>query len=265
MKTRADDLAAELGRAHEQIRELKAKLALAEGERDKAAQHCGRMADLAWQGGAGDAAADAFARGWQAAREAAAAFHDERALFTDGRRAHLEANPGTVPDGIREDIIETEKESAAQDRIDAHYIRSLPLPEDADGAVSAAEEGLRRDLAATLEFSQENLRLVRAQRDRVKAMRDELRAIVEGRTDPPTDAECEAVIAEGGWFRWVAYEDGAPMPALRDPLFDPYAVPSSALDGVTRREGRTYSERWWCLDAQRKLRAWPVATEAPRG
>lgn len=166
---------AELDSLRDQLRHERGRAAEVTSLRQLAEQRRARLIELA---GAALERDGAFARGWQAAREAAASFHDERARLADDRRAHLEANPGLVPDGVREGVIEAEKESAAQDRTDAHYLRSLPIPEDAAGAVRDAEEGLRRDLAASLELVQENVRLVRAQRDRMKGQRDDLRAII---------------------------------------------------------------------------------------
>jgi len=192
VKTRADDLAAEPGRAHEQIRELKAKLALAEGERDKAAQHCGRMADLAWQGGADDAAT-------RTAQEAPDAY---------GRSRYAEA--------IR----------ALTERCEALSTTATAAQQRADDAERVATD-LRDDL-------------------------DRLRAIVEGRTTPPTDAESAAHDAAGGaWL--VAWRRGE-RPTVASIVSGPRVWWPTA-DVVTAV----------ALDAQRRPCAWPVVTEAPRG
>lgn len=88
-----------------------------------------------------------------------------------------------------------------------------------------------------------------------------LEEIIEGRTTPPTDAEIDAHAAAGRWWRYVVLVDGVPS---GDGARDTDAPPYSALTEWPRRAGRSYEERWWALDAQRRPCAWPTA-EVPRG
>ena len=109
---------------------------------------------------------------------------------------------------------------------------------------SAAPAGLRRERDAALAL---------------KVL--ELRAIIEGRTTPPTDAEIAAHDHAGGWWLYLP-ERGigrcscsacrtAQMPA------------GELLPGNVRMVAAVGGGRWWALDAQRRPCAWPVATEAP--
>ena len=84
-----------------------------------------------------------------------------------------------------------------------------------------------------------------------------LRAIVEGRSTPPTDAEIAAHAAAGGQWRTLG---------LRG-----FGLSGDVLDGDASRAIRAVSERsrvprrWWALDAEGRPCAWPVVTEAGHG
>lgn len=73
-----------------------------------------------------------------------------------------------------------------------------------------------------------------------------LRAIIEGRTEPPTDAEIEAHRTVGGGWRWVVLNNGRPTLLRGESLYPP----SVYLD-------TTETVRWWALDANWCLCAWP--------
>lgn len=113
------------------------------------------------------------------------------------------------------------------------------------------------DLAAlTPEFV--NVRLNETLREEVEC----LRAIIDGRTTPPTQAEIAAHEAAGG--AWLFFEtknaEGQPLhdaaPAVADHEFSAYEA----------REGQVllgHAVRWWPLDATGRPCAWPVV--APKG
>lgn len=120
---------------------------------------------------------------------------------------------------------------------------------DRDAALAHAEELTRA------------LRIADRTHDATLAERDALRAIIEGRTTPPTDAEIEAHDAAGGWWLFLPGRGfgrcscsacrTAQMPA------------GELLPGNVRMVAAVGGGRWWALDAQRRPCAWPVVTEAP--
>jgi hypothetical protein len=82
------------------------------------------------------------------------------------------------------------------------------------------------------------------------------RAILKGRTVPPTEAEREAHRANGGLWRCVATIDGVRSESL---CFDCAAwPPKSAFEGLPLRRAAVYVETWWALDASGVLCAWPT-------
>lgn len=89
---------------------------------------------------------------------------------------------------------------------------------------------------------------------------DALRAIVEGRTTPPTDEECEAHEAAGGLWRWIVTVDGSVSWGLSSDIGP--TCDTRPLSGVPRRIGSVYAVRWWPLDSTGRPCAWPT-TEAP--
>ncbi len=122
---------------------------------------------------------DAYARGFAAAREAAARLHETRADFTRERLAHLEANPSMVPEDVRYDLAESYRESVMQDTLDARHMREMRLPEDADAASRAAEEGQRVQCKVWCDQAKEQRDLARSNYERMKVSRDLARAVVK--------------------------------------------------------------------------------------
>jgi hypothetical protein len=85
--------------------------------------------------------------------------------------------------------------------------------------------------------------------------RDEARAIIAGRTTPPTDAEVEAHCATGGTWRsivpgeWIlSTHDGDP-----EDVAETIGV-QSANAAIVARAG----VRWWAVDPEGRPCAWPV-------
>jgi hypothetical protein len=151
-----------------------------EAEREKAAQHCGAVADIVWQGGKAEA---------------------DEAL-----------------DAMRE---RTERNEAAL------RVVALWLGGPHQSSQAADVEALARAKGAEL---------------------DALRAIIEGRTTPPTREEAEAHFAGGGSFR-VRFDDGTSLEC-----FEPSHL------RMARRASMT--SHWWALDSTGRPCAWPT-TEAP--
>ena len=123
------------------------------------------------------------------------------------------------------------------------------LVADYDAGVWMPDGPERRDLAAT----------VIAQAAEI----DALRAILAGRTTPPTVEEIATHEAAGG--TWLFFEtknaEGQPLhdaaPTVADREFNAYEA----------REGQmllAHAVRWWPLDADGRPCAWPVVTEVSR-
>lgn len=89
----------------------------------------------------------------------------------------------------------------------------------------------------------------------------DLNSILEtlmGRTTPPTDAENTAHRAAGGLWRWVSTYNGEFLHwASKDTAnwhqHDPLRI-------LTRKESDICITRWWALNAQGELVAWPKIT-----
>ena len=77
----------------------------------------------------------------------------------------------------------------------------------------------------------------------------ELRAIVEGRTTPPSDEEARAHIDAGGVFRMVC--------GTRVFTAESMIAVDIAIEDFP-------GGRWWALDAQKRPCAWPVVGEVQR-
>lgn len=80
----------------------------------------------------------------------------------------------------------------------------------------------------------------------VTAERDALRAIIEGRTTPPTEAEVDAHAAAGCVWRWQNLPGDPAGPRWGTAFAD-------EVEGFRR-----FPLRWWALDAQGVPTAWPV-------
>ena len=91
--------------------------------------------------------------------------------------------------------------------------------------------------------------------------RDALRAIIDGRTTPPTDEEIAAHCGAGG--RWRSIGPGDFILSTGDgdaeDAQQTAAVQHANADIVTRA-----GVRWWAIDAQGRCSAWPVVAEASR-
>ena len=124
------------------------------------------------------------------------------------------------------------------------------------------------DLAATVEHLHARLRPwqdaaadATTLRTRAEAERDALRAIIDGRTTPPTDAEIAAHDHAGGWWSYL------PPPGQSSCTCAACATHQQPGGELPRSNVRVVASlgdgRWWALDAQRRPCAWPVVTEAP--
>lgn len=77
-----------------------------------------------------------------------------------------------------------------------------------------------------------------------------MRAIIEGRTTPPTDAEARSHFAAGGSFADCGHLTRGRAFSLFDLAFAKAAVETSGRPA-----------RWWALDASDRPCAWPVVAE----
>jgi len=116
---------------------------------------------------------------------------------------------------------------------------------------STESGGAAAQASYVVSFGTEVLRL-RAELARVTAERDALRAIIEGRTTPPTDAEIAAHWRAGGAWRALGLRGFA---LSKDTADRGEATILAALD---RRS--TVPRRWWPLDASGRPCAWPEVT-----
>lgn len=141
-------------------------------------------------------------------------------------------------------------------QLGAANARAVAAEMQADAALSQAEELTRAlrvaqsDLARALADGRVELRQRADDAERVAA---DLRAIIEGRTTPPTDDESRAHASEGGWWLALVVEDARP---------DRDAIPHVAVHGRVAPGWRGL--RWLALDANGRPCPWPT-TEAPRG
>lgn len=98
----------------------------------------------------------------------------------------------------------------------------------------------------------------------LRAELDALRAIIEGRTTPPSDEEIAAHAAAGG--SWLCRIEAPDLEPLDSSAW--LAQSSGRMAQQAARWRRTQHKvfyRWWALDAQRRPCAWPVVTEVSRG
>ena len=89
---------------------------------------------------------------------------------------------------------------------------------------------------------------------------DRLRAIIDGRTTAPTEAEIAAHEAAGG--RWRSIVPGEFILSTSDGDGDAEdARQTSAVQRANAAIVVRAGVRWWALDAQNRPCAWPVVTE----
>ena len=133
---------------------------------------------------------------------------------------HNEAIGAPSPDDLRAQLrmLTSERDEAA--RATARLIEGV-------GRAEAERDALRAQLAAA------------------EAERDALRAIVEGRATPPTDAEVDALRADGGAFRYRTNVGAAGWVHTQHDLHLPPFV-------------RGDRQTWWAHDAERRPCAWPT-------
>lgn len=79
--------------------------------------------------------------------------------------------------------------------------------------------------------------------------RDELREQIEGRATPPTDAEIDALEAEGGWWK-----------VMPDDTWDDMGRDSALKFASWHREHPEVYCRWRCVEEGHCPRPWPVVT-----
>lgn len=315
MSSLVEDLRDDLARAHAEGRELKAKLALAEGEVAALRESSARAwettrATCAGCGGAGkrdeeacprcdgsgkvstlDALADALGREtklresvWGALGHAYTARTGDPAAGVAAEvaeRRRLDALAATACDERR--AAERERDEA-QARLETAraYVASLDHAEgcasevDGDdapcdcsvGTVAAMLSAPVPNDVRTLADARASVVMMReamreAMLDHRAALNDALhraealRAIIEGRTTPPTEAEIAAHDRAGGG--WVICSPAAPL--------DTRIVCLSAATAKVRAAfcRGAVIRRWWPLDNDGRPCAWPVVTEAPDG
>lgn len=127
------------------------------------------------------------------------------------------------------------------------YDAAMRAAEDHECAAGALREEL--DIAnGYLNAAREDVALLRARSREAAATIDVLRAVIAGRTTPPTDDEIEA--HHGGWLAAALLGRFCDVDVYGAPIF----VGHSEV-----RDGGTWEGRWWPLDADKRPCAWPVA------
>lgn len=124
------------------------------------------------------------------------------------------------------------------------------------GARHALAEASRGRAAASLRASDAEHIATVAMRDGL-AECERLRAIVEGRTTPPTDAEIDAHIATGCKWRCTA-DHGFDVRDGNSRIMKMWARCARDEDTVTV----ITNTRWWALDAAEMPGAWPVVNSS---
>ena len=172
-------------------------------------------------------------------------------------RAHEEcAHGGYDPDAVLDDCDagRTPAEcAAARGACDCGVLRAVRAVE------CATPEALRDGAARAAEAAEAT-----ASRDRAwhyvheaRTERDALRAVIEGRTTPPTEAERWAHHhAHGG--RWMQRDDDDPAPSQLRPIWQ-RIVNLADFDSTFYVEEfiAKHPGRWWALDATGRPCGWP--------
>jgi sirohydrochlorin ferrochelatase len=126
-------------------------------------------------------------------------------------------------------------------RADAAEAAAHQLTRERDGARDLAQEAQEARIA--LELAEARAEVVR------------LRAIVEGRTVPPTDTEIDAHMAGDGW--WLVAANIGTASSLHM-LYDTMHANQACVTARAIREHGGVAARWWPLDAMGQPCAWPV-------
>jgi hypothetical protein len=138
----------------------------------------------------------------------------------------------------------------------------VSLTAERDAALRQCEEltrALTTQIARGDGAEAEAVRLTR-ERDHAVECAQNARAIIEGRTTPPTDAEIAAHDHAGGW--WL-YLPPVGQSSCACGACAGHQQPSGELPrGNVRIVASLGGGRWWALDSQRRPCAWPT-TEAP--
>lgn len=129
-----------------------------------------------------------------------------------------------------------------------HFVRipeeDFSIAADVCGPDAMPSEGAARLLAAAPDLAA----TVVAQAAEI----DRLRAIIDGRTTPPTDAEITAHGTAAGRWRWASPDQHGEFPST--------ARWRASVAVVARVPG----VRWWATDSDKRPCAWPVVAEASR-
>lgn len=168
-------------------------------------------------------------------------------------RAHEEcAHGGYDPNAVLDDCDagRTPAEcAAARGACDCGVLRAVRAVECAtpealrDGAARAAEAA---EATASRDRAWHYVREARTERDA-------LRAIIEGRTTPPTEAECEAHEAAGGSWRCVVTHSSGARTTHESFAHRHYRAIADHLYAAARGG----SARWWLFDATGRPCGWP--------
>ena len=154
-----------------------------------------------------------------------------------------------------------DREESLAASVEHHAARAERAEAERDAALAHAEELTRAlraaqsDLARALADGRVELRQRADDAERVAAdMLDDLkhlRAIIEGRTTPPTDAEVYAHVAPGrsGWWL-VSSPDDMSLELIEQPSERDWCIEWGAT-------------QWLPIDLDGRPCAWPVVTEAP--
>lgn len=193
---------------------------------------------------------------------ASVAHHEARAERAEAERERLLPRKGEHVNELYACVARVLSRLGVQDH-GGDPLEALESYADEEHERSLAETDARNTIAADRDAAlahaaelEAALRVVRSTAEReaadvlaLRAERDALRAVIEGRTTPPTDEEVAAHAAAGGQWRTLG---------LRG-----FGLSGDVLDGDASRAIRAVSERsrvprrWWALDAEGRPCGWP--------
>jgi len=193
---------------------------------------------------------------------ASVAHHEARAERAEAERERLLPRKGEHVNELYACVARVLSRLGVQDH-GGDPLEALESYADEEHERSLAETDARNTIAADRDAAlahaaelEAALRVVRSTAEReaadvlaLRAERDALRAVIEGRTTPPTDEEVAAHAAAGGG--WVLCNPAAPL--------DTRVVCLSAATARVRADfcRRTVTRRWWALDAEGRPCGWP--------